>query len=88
MKDSYCTNYCIRSGLCNAIFLAYNNDGHGNLQFDWCAVYRVDVKNLSIVNLDPTNNVSVMSTWTSNGGVPQKSKLITIGIYTNLSVTD
>ncbi len=33
MKDSYCTNYCIRSGLCNAIFLAYNDDANGNTQF-------------------------------------------------------
>ncbi len=79
MKDSYCTNYCIRSGLCNAIFLAYNDDGNGNTQFNWCAVYKVDVKNLNILALDGTTSVPVMNTWDSHGGTPSSSKLITIG---------
>ena len=84
MKDSYCTNYCIRSGLCNAIFLAYNNDGYGHLQFDWCAVYKVDVKSLSIVALDGTTSVPVITTWNSRGGTPSSSKLITIGMCLHL----
>ncbi len=80
MKDSYCTNYCIRSGLCNAIFLAYNYDGNGNPHFIWCAVYKVDAKNLNLTGLDQTTNVSVVNTWASHGGTPQESKLIIIGI--------
>ena len=81
MKDSYCTNYCIRSGLCNALFLAYNDDESGNLEFSWCAVYRVDVKNLDVIALDGTTSVPVMNTWNSHGGTPTSSKLITIGHF-------
>ena len=80
MKDSYCTNYCIRSGLCNAIFLAYNNTGNGIIKFNWCAVYKVDAKNLNLTGLDQTTNVSVVNTWTKHGGIPEKSKLILLGI--------
>ncbi len=80
MKDSYCTNYCIRSGLCNAIFLAYNNTENEILKFNWCAVYNVDSKNLNITTLDRTTTVSVVNTWAKHGGIPQESKLIILGI--------
>ncbi len=79
MKDSFCINHCIRHDTCNVIFLAYNYDMSAILQFDWCAIYLVDTKNLTRLPVNSAFNAPVLNSIISHGGIPSTSKLVTIG---------
>ncbi len=75
LKDSFCINYCIRTGLCNAIFVAKTNEN----DFEWCTVYKIERKDISVTNLTEETSAHVMDTW-KGGSVPEKSELVTLDI--------
>ncbi len=86
MTDSYCTNYCIRTQLCNAVIVAqstqyeYQNREHVYLtEFDWCAAYKIQKKDISVTDLASSKQSAVVDTW-GGGIIPNKSQLIIINI--------
>ncbi len=85
IDGSYCTNYCIKTGLCNAIFVAksgesqYNYDNNVYDYFDWCKVYKVNTGEVNVTDLTSTISVPVVDTW-NEGTVPEESELILLDI--------
>ena len=86
MEESYCTNYCIKTASCDAIFVAkseeekdeYKNKTYGYwYDFDWCEVYKINTREVHVIHLTPNTSVPVVNTW-SNGMVPTESELILI----------
>ncbi len=88
MKGSYCINYCIRTRLCNAIFIAksmeYNYYYYQNyvyyyydsywFAFDWCKVYNIDVNMVNVTDLTLNSSAPVIATWVG-GTIPDRSEL-------------
>ncbi len=84
MKHTYCTNYCIRTGLCNAIIVAQSNekkyqDGENEYlaEFDWCTTYKIQKKDINVTDLTSLHPEPVVNIW--NGGIlPNKPELTVI----------
>ncbi len=86
MTDTYCTNFCIRTGLCNAIIVAQStkyedqNNEYANLtEFNWCAAYKIQKKDINVIDLTSSKQSPAVNIW-DGGIVPNKSQLITINI--------
>ncbi len=85
MKESYCINYCIRTSLCNAIFIAkskeYDYGENSNVfysywyKFDWCKVYTIQRKDINVTDLTLDVSAPVISTWPEGGALPDQSEL-------------
>ncbi len=75
IKGSFCINYCIRTGLCNAIFVAKTNEN----DFEWCTAYKIERKDINVTALTEETSAHVMDTW-EGGAVPEKSELVTLDI--------
>ncbi len=84
MKDTYCTNFCIRTGLCNAIIVAQSTEGRYKdgeneylPEFDWCATFKIQKKNINVIDLVSSQPALVVEIW-NDGITPNKSELIVI----------
>ncbi len=86
MTDSYCTNYCIRTQLCNAVIVAQSTEYEYQdreyvylTEFDWCAAYKIQKKDINVTDLASSKQSAVVDTW-DGGIIPNKSQLIIISI--------
>ncbi len=83
---SFCMNYCIRTVSCDAIFVAksqeYGYDYENSefiywYEFDWCAAYKMNINEVSVIDIRNVSSVPVMETWEAEL-VPKESEIILI----------